>query len=267
MLTNLIAALLLAGSPALTSGIAASTTAAHSSITSPVARAFPQSHGQTDQTIRVDVEERLTRSGLTEGNDLEVLVDDHIVFLEGSVQSLDQKRRVAGAAMGVDGVSGVMNHLGIIRRDVSDQEIADDIGSKIRTYAFYDIYDWIDGEVNDGVTTLTGRVRDSWRKRGYEARVEAISGVTQIQNEIEVLPYSSFDDDLRIAATRRIYNHPEFVQYTLQAHPPIHIVVENGRISLEGLVATELERRLAETALFGLDAFEIVNNLMTDTGS
>ncbi len=266
MLTNLITALLLAGSPALTSPIAASTAAAHSSTTSAVARAIPQSARQTDQTIRVDVEERLTRNGLTEGNDLEVLVDDHIVFLEGSVQSLDQKRRVAGAAMAVEGVSGVMNHLDI-RRDGSDQEIADDVGSKIRTYAFYDIYDWIDGEVNDGVVTLSGRVRDSGRQQGYEARVEAISGVTQIQNEIEVLPQSTFDDELRIAATRRIYNHPEFLQYTFQAHPPIHIVVENGRISLEGFVATELERRLAETALFGLDAFEIVNNLMTDTGS
>ena len=91
--------------------------------------------------------------------------------------------------------------------------------------------------------------------------------MTHIQNEIEVLPLSSFDDDLRIAATRRIYNNPQFLRYASRSHPPIHIVVENGRISLEGVVATKLEQRLAKTALIGLNAFEIVNNLRTDAGS
>ncbi len=225
-----------------------------------------QSARPTDATVQAEVEKRLTKQDLAEGNDIEVRVDDLIVFLDGSVQNLRQKRQATEAAMKADGASHVMNHLVVARGDRTDQQIADRVGRKVRSHPFYDIYDWIDGEVNDGVVTLRGWVREPWRKRQYEARLEELDGVVSIENEIGVLPVALYDDELRIAATRRIYGNPRFVRYASRSHPPIHIIVNRGRISLEGTVATTVERRLAETALVGLSALEIVNNLSTDAG-
>ncbi len=228
--------------------------------------AAAQSTRTTDATVQAEVERRITKQGLAEGNDIEVTVDDLIVFLDGSVQNLRQKRQATEAAMKADGASHVMNHLIVARGDRTDQQIADRVGRKVRSHPFYDIYDWIDGEVNDGVVTLRGWVREPWRKRQYEARLEEIDGIVSIENEVGVLPVAFHDDELRIAATRRIYGSPQFLRYASGAHPPVHIIVNRGRIRLEGIVATTLERRLAETALVGLSALEIINNLSTDAG-
>ena len=108
-----------------------------------------QSARPTDATVQAEVEKRLTKQDLAEGNDIEVRVDDLIVFLDGSVQNLRQKRQATEAAMKADGASHVMNHLVVARGDRTDQQIADRVGRKVRSHPFYDIYDWIDGEVND----------------------------------------------------------------------------------------------------------------------
>ena len=89
-------------------------------------------------------------------------------------------------------------------------------------------------------------------------------GVTSIGNNIDVLPTSIFDDDLRIAATRRIYGDSSFVRYASRRFPPIHIIVKNGTIMLEGFVGTKVEKRLARTVLSGLNSFGVVNNLKVD---
>ncbi len=161
MITNLILSLILAGSPAPTNEARESETVA-----------FAQSARTTDATVQEEVERRLTEQGLIEDNAIDVSVDDLIVFLDGSVQNLLQKRQATEAAMKADGASHVMNHLGVSRGNGTDQQIADQVGRKIRTHPFYDIYDWIAGDVNDGVVTLTGWVREPWRKRQYEARLD-----------------------------------------------------------------------------------------------
>ncbi len=81
-------------------------------------------------------------------------------------------------------------------------------------------------------------------------------------NHIEVLPPSSFDDHIRIAEYRSIYSTPGFEKYAIQSLPPIHIIVDNGRVTLEGVVASEADKDLA-----GLKAntvpnvFEVTNDL------
>ena len=218
----------------------------------------------TDATIKREVEQRLAKKGLTESNSIEIVVDDHMISLEGFVQSLDQKQQASKVAMKAKGASHVMNHLTVARGSATDEEIAEEAARKIRTHAFYDIYDWIEIRVEDGVVSLDGWVQEPWRKRDYEKRVEEVVGVTSIGNNIDVLPTSIFDDDLRIAATRRIYGDSSFVRYASRRFPPIHIIVKNGTIMLEGFVGTKVEQRLARTVLSGLNSFGVVNNLKVD---
>ena len=91
-------------------------------------------------------------------------------------------------------------------------------------------------------------------------------GVRQVDNKIEVLPHSSYDDQIRIAAARSIYGHPSFVRYANRSLPPIHIVVNNGNVVLKGAVANKVERQLAGNLLrSGVLAFDVVNDLTVDT--
>ena len=83
-----------------------------------------------------------------------------------------------------------------------------------------------------------------------------------MENKIHVLPVSPFDDQIRVAAFRAIYGTPELNRYAHQAVPPIHIIVENGRITLEGVVANESDRNLAYMkALEVPGAFSVTNHL------
>jgi len=70
-----------------------------------------------------------------------------------------------------------------------------------------------------------------------------VTGVQKINNQIKTLPVSISDDQLRYTVARQIYGDPMFWNYAIQVNPPIHIVVENGRVTLTGVVASEVERR------------------------
>lgn len=86
-----------------------------------------------------------------------------------------------------------------------------------------------------------------------------VDGVQQVVDKLEVLPVSGFDDQIRYAAAVRIYNDPLFWNYAIQVNPPIHIVVKHGRVTLTGVVVSEVERRKAEQiarSIFGVLSVE-----------
>jgi len=89
--------------------------------------------------------------------------------------------------------------------------------------------------------------------------------VKQIENEVRVLPLSTFDDQIRYAAYRAIYRDPQFRTYLIGPNPPIHIVVENGKVTLKGMVATPMEKQLAEMKVrSGVMAFDVNNDLQVE---
>ncbi len=220
----------------------------------------------SDAMVKTLVEHRLIKHDIQREDNIRVSVEDHIVKLEGTVQSVAEKRRAKRLASRVEDVQRVENQLVINVSDRSDQQIADGVAKSVRSFVFYDIFDWIGGEVNNGVVTLKGSVREPWRKTDYERRVEAVAGVRQVDNKIEILPTSIYDDQIRVAAARLIYGHPAFMRYANRALPPIHIVVNNGNIVLKGAVANKVERQLAGSLVrSGVLAFEVVNDLTVDT--
>ena len=220
----------------------------------------------SDATIKSIVEYRLHETGMQRDNKVQVMVDDHMVTLSGSVLSMYEKRRAEQIARSAPDVSGVENKLKVEGGRESQQDIANDVTKSIRSHAFFDVFDWVEGEVNGGVVTLRGAVREPWRRKEYERLAESASGVVEVKNEIEVLPTSSFDDQVRVAAARAIYEDPRFARYANRSLPPIHIIVNNGKVFLKGAVANQIDKQLAETLVrTEVLSFDVVNELKVDS--
>jgi hyperosmotically inducible protein len=109
----------------------------------------------------------------------------------------------------------------------------------------YGVFDHLAFRVNDGEVELFGQVTRPTLKSDAENVVRRIEGVERVINRIEVLPVSPSDDQLRLALFRAIYGHSALNRYALQAVPPIHIIVKNGDVTLEGTVASEADRNIA----------------------
>jgi osmotically-inducible protein OsmY len=146
-----------------------------------------------------------------------------------------------------------------------DLQVFNDISKAVTRYAQFTIFDSVDASVKDGVVTLTGRVTMPYKKDEIEKRVAGIDGVRQVRDEISVLPVSQFDDRLRYRIARAIYSNPNFWNYAIMADPPVHIVVEHSRVTLTGVVQSDVERMLARSIAGGqFGVMSVVNNLKTD---
>jgi hyperosmotically inducible periplasmic protein len=146
-----------------------------------------------------------------------------------------------------------------------DLQVFNDISKAVTRYSQFTIFDSIDASVKDGVVTLTGRVTMPYKREDIEKRVAKIDGVRQVRDQISVLPVSQFDDQLRYRIARAIYSNPNFWNYAIMADPPVHIVVERSRVTLTGVVQSDVERMLAQSLAnqqFGV--MSVANNLKTD---
>ncbi len=131
---------------------------------------------------------------------------------------------------------------------------------------FYGVFDNLAYKVDpDGTVTLLGQVSRPTLKSDAENAVKHIEGVEKVVNNIEVLPTSINDDQIRRAAYRAIYGNEVLSQYQLRAVPPIHIIVKNGHITLEGVVAREMDKTIAGMQANGVHgAFSVTNNLVVE---
>ncbi|MCL5670782.1 MAG: BON domain-containing protein [Acidobacteria bacterium] len=120
-----------------------------------------------------------------------------------------------------------------------------EVRHKLLMLPYYTVFDNLEYRVNGYRVTLLGQVVNPVLKADAEAAVKRIEGVQPVTNDIQVLPPSNFDDQIRIAAYRRIYGYPGFEKYAIQAMPPIHIIVKNGNITLVGVVDSAMDRQIA----------------------
>lgn len=150
-------------------------------------------------------------------------------------------------------------------QDRRDARLADLIGRAVMSYSQFTIFDDINAQVENGVVTLSGKVTMPYKKDDIERRVAKIDGVRELQSTISVLPVSPFDEELRYRISRAIYGNPSFWRYASMAHPPIHIIVENGRVTLTGVVDTNVDRMLASSLATGFGEFSVTNALRTES--
>ena len=91
-----------------------------------------------------------------------------------------------------------------------------------------------------------------------------VDGVVAVRDNISVLPVSQFDDQLRLRIARAIYGNSNFWNYGIMPNPPIHIVVENSRVTLTGVVQSDVDRMLARSLATQFGALSVTNALRTD---
>ena len=148
--------------------------------------------------------------------------------------------------------------------DRKDDEVFKDVSETVLGYPQFTIFDDVKAAVAEGVVTLQGKVTMPFKRKDIETRVAKVAGVKRVQNRIDVLPASQYDDELRYSVARAIYGSSAFWHYASMANPPIHIVVERGRVTLTGVVASEVERMLARALAASFNAFSVTSDLKTD---
>lgn len=136
------------------------------------------------------------------------------------------------------------------------------IRKELVTLPFYGVFDNLSFKYEDGKVILMGQVSRPTLRSDAKRVVERVTGVEEVVNKIEVLPLSNFDDRIRLATYRAIYRQPGLDRLALQAVPPIHIIVKNGNVTLEGVVLNKSDATRAFIAANGVPGvFSVKNNL------
>ena len=148
----------------------------------------------------------------------------------------------------------------------TDTQIAAKVAHEMRMYSRYTIWDNIAVRVREGDVELTGQVSQPFKKADLGRLAQRVPGVRSVTNQLEVLPTSFFDDRLRLQIARAIYRDPVLSRYAIQAVPPIHIIVDNGHVTLEGVVNNEMEKNVAgiRAGQAGLSLGQVTNNLRVE---
>jgi len=142
------------------------------------------------------------------------------------------------------------------------------VRKELVTLSYYGVFDNLAFKVDGYTVTLLGQVTRPTLKSDAEAAVSRIESVENVMNQIEVLPLSPNDDQLRLAVYRAIYGQGALERYALQAVPPIHIIVKGGNVTLEGVVANEGDKNIANLRAKGVSGvFSVTNNLRVEQGS
>ncbi len=155
----------------------------------------------------------------------------------------------------------------VIRSDISNNDLNRKIRKELVTLPYYGVFDNLAYKLDGSTVTLYGQVVRPTTRSDAERRVSRIAGVSRVVNNIQVLPLSSFDDSIRRNTYRAIARSGSLYRYMMGANPSIHIVVDRGHITLEGVVANKGDATLAYMAANQVPgAFSVTNNLRVEGG-
>jgi hyperosmotically inducible periplasmic protein len=148
------------------------------------------------------------------------------------------------------------------------ERISKEVRHELLLLPFYGVFDNLAYQVqNDGTVVLQGQVVRPTTKSDAENVVKHVEGVEKVVNNIDVLPVSPNDDRVRRDVYRAIYGNSVLNQYALRAVPTIHIIVKNGNVTLEGAVARQMDKQIAEVQAKSVPGvFSVTNNLNVDNG-
>lgn len=148
--------------------------------------------------------------------------------------------------------------------DPANLQLFRQVQKQVLQYPHFTIFDDVNTQIDNGVVTLTGRVTMDYKRSDIEKRVSKVAGVSRVDDRIQVLPASQFDDQLRIGIARAIYRNPAFQMYGSMVNPPIHVIVEHGHVTLNGVVQSDVDKMLARSIASSFPAFSVQNNLKTE---
>ena len=223
---------------------------------------WAQANNNHNQKIERSVEKRLQDQQLTKGNEIAIAVEGKTVVLTGTVSDIHQmnevEKQTGKAARGYI----IVNNLAVTQANLTDQQLRDNVEKQIQKNVFYSIYDWVEFDVNNGEVKLAGWVRESWNKRQFEHAIQKVPGVIKLDDQIQIESQSIFDDEVRNQAANLIYNDPYFVPSYTGSGAPIHIIVNDGNVYLEGQVSRADMRDWAENTVYmNTKAFQVFDDL------
>ncbi len=215
-----------------------------------------------------DIESRVTQqlSKKAEFHNLQASVEDGIVTLTGDVDVYQKKLDVANKVRKMDKVQGVRNLIAV-STSVPDSELQAKLDHKLSydRIGYDNVFNFVTVSVKDGVATMIGEVKQPISRDSAFSVVSSVPGVKEVINNVKVAPVSGFDDRIRLAATRAIYGDSVLNRYAADPVLPIRIVVDNGKLSLYGTVASKMDKEVAgirASEVFGV--FKVQNNLVVD---
>ena len=214
-----------------------------------------------DAGIRTAVTQKL--QGKSELRGVQSSVEDGIVTLTGTVASYPDKLEAAKKAK-VDHVAGVRNLVEVNAPAVTDADLA----AKVAKSLAYDnpysdsVFSVLNVGVQNGVVTVSGEVRTPSDKDSALSLVTHTKGVRDVIDQVKVAPLSNYDDELRVRVARAIYRDPGMTRYAMDPQAPIRILVDNGRVGLYGVVASQMDKTMAYVRASGaFGAFSVENHL------
>jgi hyperosmotically inducible protein len=150
----------------------------------------------------------------------------------------------------------------------SEAWLADQVRHQLVMLPWLSVFDNLEYSVQGNKVVLAGQVVRPVLKDEAAAAVKHIEGVEEVDNQIEVLPVSNFDDQIRRAELREIYSFPSLQRYGLGTIPGIHIIVNNGHVTLEGVVDNQTDKNLAGIRANSVpNVFSVTNNLRVQGAS
>ena len=212
--------------------------------------------------LKQDIKQELSKNDALKG--VEVVVQGQDVTLSGTVATLWAAERAIKKTQRQEGVRTVVSHLTILRAE-GDEALAKAVVQAIQRYEYYTLFDYVEGNIDKGVVTLSGLVTPHRDKPAeLYARVSRVPGVQDIVNQIEVLSPSIGDQAIRASLAARLFGHPLLGRYSTYVTPPLHIIVQNGYVRLIGVVRDQAEKLVAESIArrtFGV--IKVQNELQT----
>lgn len=200
---------------------------------------------QQDRDVQAQVAKQLEKKELFRSVKAEV--DDGIVTLTGEVPLYIDKVNAEKRVRKVKSVDGVRNHIQVGGPAIADDEVRENLSTKLRydRVGYGIVFNNLGVDVNNGVVTIAGNVRDYADRDSALAIVSTTSGVKEVIDDISVAPTSIQDDRLRVQLARAIYGDTTLRKYAMDPQAPIRIIVENGHVELAGVVLSDMDRQLA----------------------
>ena len=212
-----------------------------------------------DQEILQDVNKYIQSKKEFQG--VKAAVEDQIVTLDGTVNLYIDRENLEKKVKKMKNVDGIRNHVQI-QSNVPDDQLHQSLADRLRydRVGYGIAFNAITLDVKDGVVTLGGAVHDYPSKDSAVGVAATTPGVKDIIDNIEVAPTSMFDDQLRVQLYRAIYGAPTLQRYEMDPQKPIRIVVENGHVTLYGVVDSAMDKQIAGTQASSVPGVFSVDN-------
>ena len=226
------------------------------------------SHSAMDQQIASYLHQEFSKNKKLA--DVNASVQDQIVTLSGTVPDYRTKLEAIKDAQQVQSANGFIDRLRVTGPTVPDQQLKKEIATRL-TYdriGMGQTFNAMDVKVDNGVVTIGGEVRDYADRDSAVDIVADTKGVKGVIDNIKVAPVSMMDDQIRLEAAQRIYGNPDLRKYAQNPAHPIRIVVNQGNVTLDGVVDSQLDKTLAGNAVRGMsNVFQVKNNLVVANGN